>query len=93
VKQTTIQISIFETGDLVEIDFDGIRLANKRRSLANVSKGLILSTKEKMDGSFSYKVLGDNGVVITLQQNELKNNVCLGHIDLTMLLGKDENNG
>ena len=90
MKQSTIQISIFETGDLVEIDFDGIRLSNKRRSLAGVSKGLILSTKAKMDGSYSYKVLNDNGVVITLQQNEVKNGVCLGHIDLTMLLGEGQ---
>ena len=87
MKTTTININVYEVGDVIQLDRSNLSLEAKRRSYGDSRRAIIVSAGQRMDKLFSYKAIADNGKMFTLTPNEQGSEEYVGHIDLGLLFG------
>ena len=85
MKTTTININVYEVGDVIRLDRSALSLEAKRRSYGDSRRAVIISVGQRMDKLFSYKAIADNGKMFTFTPNEQGNEEYIGHIDLGLL--------
>ena len=84
----TIQVPIYEIGDVIGITNNIFSLCRKRDIAYKAEKAMIIERNQRQNHSFSYKILCDNGKVVTLKAEELGTEAYLGKVDLSMLSGE-----
>lgn len=87
MKATTITMNVYEVGDVIELKRENLRLVAKQRSYAESSRAVIISVNQRSDKLFTYKMIAENGKVLTLTPQEQGEETYIGHIDLDMLFG------
>ena len=85
----TITVKRYEPGDV--LDLKGTRafvtLAQKRRLLSDVRRGIVWKVNRLMTGELSYVLILDNGNQMRLKPDEQGAEMYLGHTDLSLLTG------
>lgn len=89
MRTTTININVYEVGDVIQLDRADLSLEAKRRSYGNSRRAVIMSVGQRMDKLFTYKAIADNGKMFTFTPNEQGREQYIGHIDMGLLLGGD----
>jgi len=87
MKSTTININVYEVGDVIELKRENLKLVAKQRSYAESTRAIIVGVSQRMDRLYTYKMLAENGKVISLTPGEQGNEKYIGHVDLSMLYG------
>ena len=84
----TIQVPIYEIGDVITITNNIFVLRQKRDTALKAEKAMIIERNQRQDYTFSYKILCDNGRVLTLKPEELGKETYIGKADLSLLFGE-----
>lgn len=87
MKTTTINLSVYEVGDVLTISKDVTNLESKKRLIGDSKRALVVGALQRADGLFSYRVVCDNYTSITLRASEQQGIEYVGHIDMGLLLG------
>lgn len=87
MKTTTININVYEVGDVIQLKGGDLRLEAKKRTYGDSTRGIIVSVGQRMDKLFTYKVIADNGKMFSLTPSEQGKEEYIGHIDLSLLFG------
>lgn len=90
MKTTTIKLSVYEIGDVIQMHGDNFNLETKRRAIGRVKRGVVMGVSQRIDKLFSYKVVCSDGTMITLKPAEQGGEKYVGHIDMGLLLGGDQ---
>ena len=90
MKMTTIQVNVYEVGDVIEMTRESFNLDAKRRSFADSTRAVIVEVRQRQDKLFSYKVVASNGKTFTLTPSDQGKEQYVGHIDLGLLFGGGE---
>ena len=85
MRTTTINYTIYEIGDVIEIAPKNFRLESKRRSIGGATRAVVVGVGERVDKMHSYKVVADNGKMFTLTPSEQGGERYIGHIDFGLL--------
>lgn len=91
MKTTTINVNVYEVGDVIEMARNDLRLEAKRRTFADSTRAVVVGVSQRMDKLFSYKIISSNGKMITLTPSEQGGEKYIGHIDLGLLFGGAKN--
>ena len=100
MKTKQIEMTVYETGDVLDISDTVFRFQDgrenalphsiKAKARANsTGRMLVISCIETKDG-FLYKGFMNNGRAISLKHNEMGTEKYVGHIDLRMLFAEDD---
>ena len=84
----TIQVPIYEIGDVITITNNIFKLDRKRDIAYKAEKAMIIERNKSQCNTFSYKILCDNGKVLTLKAEELGRETYIGKADLSLLFGE-----
>lgn len=87
MKTTTININVYEVGDVISIDQASLKLVAKRESMGKSTRAVIIAVNQRLDKLYSYKLVLDNGKSFTLTPGEQGSEKYVGHIDLGLLFG------
>ena len=92
MKTTTINLNVYEVGDVIELKRENLKLVAKQRCYAESGRAVIIGVNQRIDKLFTYKLLADNGKIVSLTPSEQGQEKYIGHIDLGMLYqgGGDE---
>ena len=90
MKTTTISVNVYEIGDVIELNKECLRLVAKQRSYAECVRAVVVAVNQRMDKLFTYKMITDNGKMLTLTPSEQGGEKYVGHIDLTILFEAKE---
>lgn len=93
MKETTINLSIYEVGDVIQMNADDLSLEAKRRCYAGSRRAIVVGAEQRMDKLYTYKIIADNGKMITFTPREQGNERYIGHIDLSLLFEGENKNG
>lgn len=85
MKSTTININVYEVGDVIELKRENLRLVAKQRSYAESSKAMVVDVNQRTDKMFTYRLIAENGKMLNLTPAEQGNEKFVGHIDLGLL--------
>lgn len=89
MKATTITMNVYEVGDVIEIKGENLRLVAKQRSFGESRRAVIVGVNQRIDKLYSYKMIADNGKMLTFTPGEQGGETYIGHIDLGLLFGGD----
>ncbi len=89
MRVETIQVPIYEVGDIITVSNDVFRLTQKKHTVNKAEKAMIFERKQLTNKSFSYRILCDNGKVLTLKPEELGKETYIDSVDLSPLFGKE----
>lgn len=87
MKTATINVNVYEIGDVIELNGDNLKLVAKQRAYSESRRALIVGVNQRIDKMFTYKILAENGKVISFSPNEQGNEKYVGHIELGLLYG------
>ena len=87
MKTTTISVNVYEVGDVIELNPSSLRLVAKQRSYAESTRAVVVGVNQRMDKLFTYKLIADNGKMLTLTPSEQGGEKFVGHTDLSLLFG------
>ena len=85
MKTTTINVNVYEVGDVIELDRKNLRLVAKQRNYAESRRSMVVSVNQRVDKLFTYRLIADNGKMLNLVPNEQGEEKYVGHIDMDML--------
>lgn len=85
MKTTTINLNVYEVGDVIELDRKNLRLVSKQRSYAESHRAIVMGVNQRVDKLFTYKLIADNGKMFNLVPNEQGEEKYVGHVDLGLL--------
>lgn len=88
MKIETIQVPIYEIGDVIAITNNIFSLTRKREVASKAEKAMIIERRQSLSNTFSYKILCDNGKVLTLKAEEIGQEEYIGKADLSLLFGE-----
>lgn len=91
MKTTTININVYEVGDVIQLDRSDLSLEAKRRSYGASTRAVIVSVGQRMDKLYTYKAIADNGKMFSFTPSEQGKEKYVGHIDLGLLFGGAKN--
>ena len=91
MKTKTVEILVFEPGDVLDLSAVVFRLSDgrennlthsmKRKATQNASRMLVISA-EQVKAGMLYRGFMSNGKAMSLKQSEVDGAVCVGHIEL-----------
>lgn len=90
MKTTTININVYEIGDVISIDQSSLKLVAKRESMGKSARAMIIGVNQRLDKLISYKLVLENGKSFWLTPGEQGSEKYVGHIDMGLLFGKGE---
>ena len=90
MKTTTININVYELGDIIKIPRKDISLESKRVGIGKSHRAIVVGIMQRMDKLYSYKLLASNGRTFTLKPNEQGAEEYVGHVDLGVLYAGDD---
>ena len=85
MKTTTINVNVYEPGDVIELNNEDFKLVAKRRTLEGSKRAMIVGVNRRMDKLYTYKIVTDTGTTLTFTPSEQGVERYVGHIDLGML--------
>ena len=88
MKIETIQVPVYEIGDIIAITNNIFALTRKRDVARKAEKAMIIERRTRPGNVFSYKILCDNGKVLTLKAEEIGQEEYIGKADLSLLFGE-----
>ena len=90
MKTTTIDVNVYEPGDIIELHSENFNLVAKRRTLNGAKRAMVIGAKQRMDKLFTYKIVTDTGTTLTFTPTEQGTEQYIGHVDLGLLFQTDE---
>lgn len=88
MRVETIEVPIYEVGDIIAITNNIFTLTRKHEVAQKAEKAMIIERRHRPGNVFSYKILCDNGKVLTLKAEEIGKEEYIGKVDLSMLFGE-----
>ena len=85
---TTINVNVYEVGDVIELDRKNLRLVAKQRNYAESRRAMVISVNQRVDKLFTYRLIADNGKMLNLVPSEQGEEKYVGHVDLSALFAE-----
>ena len=65
MKAMTINMNVYEVGDVIELDRKNLRLVSKQRSFAESHRAIVMGVNQRIDKLFTYRLVADNDAKIS----------------------------
>ena len=88
MKTTTINVNVYEVGDVIELDRKNLRLVAKQRNYAESRRAMVVGVNQRVDKLFTYRLIADNGKLLTFVPSEQGEEKYVGHVDLNLLFAE-----